>query len=178
MKYFRRFLKSYDSLVERYRTWLFQYRLNKLKEKKRILTRRAYCLELLLFLEGDVFHNISPNVMQSVVYESGYKNIRELIQAIKEFNYSISNQSLIAVSQLPTAKQSQTLDLFFTEDNFYLKPEVIYSEFKTSCLRFLNLLEKTEDSEYGYYEYLGRVLLNVVSEIEDLLEKISTLNKP
>lgn len=142
------------------------------------LNKRQRCLLLLNILDPILIEIINIRVLSTKTIASSYICINLLIFKIKDLNYQVRKQNPITfITDIVGVKR---LDSFFTDtDNCYVDRVETFGEFRKESIKLLNLIERSDTSEYGYYEYTCRVLSNIIDEIFDITNKLAEclLNK-
>ena len=60
-------------------------------------------------------------------------------------------------------------DVFFTDqNNYYVDVSKSFESFGSECIRLLEALAEGDDVEYGYFEYLNRILTGILLNIEEI----------
>lgn len=153
----------------------FRYKL------KRVLaieypSTRSKIIALFTLLDGNKLKRLPRSIRLKSKLEVAYPNISKYTQSIKELIYTVDNQRLISSDMQNDRKYVVIFDSFFTDqNNYYVEIDSAFNEYKAQCLKLLDLLEPTDTAEYGYYEYLSRVLKNEILHIEDLLIRLVSL---
>lgn len=153
--------------------FFYRWRLKRILEAKNV-NRRQKCLFLLQLLKGEKLTNQrlheNLNVKLTVIWPS----IDVYTRRIRDINMLIDRKASISSDMLSFTPVTTVLDVFFTdENNCYVDVNKSFESFSNECIRLMNLLADADDAEYGYFEYVQRILINVLLNLEDVTTKLA-----
>lgn len=147
---------------------IYRWRLKRILEAKN-LNRRQKCLFLLQLLKGEKLTNQRILEKLNVKLTVIMPNIDVYTRRIRDINMCISRKASISSDMLSFTPTVIVFDVFFTDqNNYYVDVSKSFESFGSECIRLLEALAEGDDVEYGYFEYLNRILTGILLNIEEV----------
>ena len=153
--------------------FIYRWRLKRILENKS-LNRRQKCLFLLQLLKGEKLTNQRLHENLNVKLTVIWPCIDVYTRRIRDINMLIDRKASISSDMLSFTPTITVLDVFFTdENNCYVDVNKSFESFNNECTRLMISIADADDAEYGYFEYVHRILINVLLNLEDVTTKIA-----
>jgi len=133
---------------------------------------REILLELLNTLKIKPFSHYLPVVGLVVYLDVRYFNIDLYVKKIIATNNLLSKGDFVPVNWDSATPQLITLDRFLIADEHYVDVQKNIASFKKQCILLCELMESSDDADYGLPEHNKRMLIKLFNNLIEITKAL------